>query len=856
MLASQVAQAQSETLSTPCGTVIGMSEVAIKFADPFLTGSLTLYDRDGVAVVPDRVFGQPNTSGAVTIPITRRDAGGCDAFIGFDPDGQNETAGRSIEYGNPANPLTIEFQYGVAGFATQVTRFVYNNGDLQDGGFFTPNGVGNVDFFARIEQNRIRISPDDLWPEGAPYMDEFAPDGNWVLPYHLPAICSQIGCFDTPTEPRNPFLMPVSQTLVWGQPLTQPLTPHLPMILPATTTGPMPTYNWMESWLALAFGVGTRLDVSSASFNASGMTFTASSTAQGWLGLRYNPGSGGTLSGDLLVERVAGECPPSTCFTSGISAAITVEGAAPTFDGVRIEAPVAGTYLHGLRVMGPNASPLVTGLRIRDMAGSAVYAHAGATPVLRGEDVNLTLNQESAVYAASTGTHVRLAAAPVGSVLRGPQITNGLGGGVQATTLAQVSFSGGSGELGFANITDNNGRGISASGDADIFAGTTVVQSRNRVVGNAPANGTGNGRASGTGTTVSARCNWWGTADPAGFRVGAVSGATFNANRWLIGDPYNDANVPCVNASGAAARTGYAALGTTTAGDSPTSAGTGSAGFDGGASPADRLADAMEMPPAEQLAALAALVADHPATPEAASALSTAGSLATAGGTPAAVAAEAVALLDAHATGANGDLRRAALGALVGVRLAASDAAGVLDAAGALVAMSGGAARTGHAARVFVHGADDTTASLAALTALDTGWPGSDEADAARAYLAALGVSVPAGRVAPGGQETLEEMSTEASAVVSGTSPTTLAVYPNPSVAGAVVTLTLLEAASVRVAVYDLVGREVVALLSGETAAGSHTATVPADLAPGAYVVRAVASGGAVMATARLVVVR
>jgi hypothetical protein len=66
-----------------------------------------------------------------------------------------------------------------------------------------------------------------------------------------------------------------------------------------------------------------------------------------------------------------------------------------------------------------------------------------------------------------------------------------------------------------------------------------------------------------------------------------------------------------------------------------------------------------------------------------------------------------------------------------------------------------------------------------------------------------------------------------------------LTVHPNPTAGRATVTLALPQAAEVRAAVYDVLGREVAVLHEGSLAAGSHRLTFDnADLPSGVYVVR------------------
>lgn len=82
-----------------------------------------------------------------------------------------------------------------------------------------------------------------------------------------------------------------------------------------------------------------------------------------------------------------------------------------------------------------------------------------------------------------------------------------------------------------------------------------------------------------------------------------------------------------------------------------------------------------------------------------------------------------------------------------------------------------------------------------------------------------------------------------------------LTVHPNPAGGRAAVTLALAAPAAVRVAVLDARGREVAVAWDGPARDGQRVEVATGGLAPGVYVVRAVAAGGA-RATARLTVVR
>lgn len=83
-----------------------------------------------------------------------------------------------------------------------------------------------------------------------------------------------------------------------------------------------------------------------------------------------------------------------------------------------------------------------------------------------------------------------------------------------------------------------------------------------------------------------------------------------------------------------------------------------------------------------------------------------------------------------------------------------------------------------------------------------------------------------------------------------------LRVWPSPALGVARVAVTLPSPGALDVRLYDLLGREALALAASDAPAGETTLDVPtAALAPGVYVVRALLPGGAVQ-TSRLVVAR
>lgn len=82
-----------------------------------------------------------------------------------------------------------------------------------------------------------------------------------------------------------------------------------------------------------------------------------------------------------------------------------------------------------------------------------------------------------------------------------------------------------------------------------------------------------------------------------------------------------------------------------------------------------------------------------------------------------------------------------------------------------------------------------------------------------------------------------------------------LSVYPNPAVGAVTVALTLPSPQTVRVAVFDVVGREVAVLHDGPLRSGMHRLTLDGrGLPSGLYIVRA--TGGGLTAAQRFTLVR
>ena len=679
----------------------------------------------------------------------------------------------------------------------------------------------------------------------------------WTLPYDRATLCAAPGPNPTSTcssgnEPTQFISAGVQTTTVSGQPTWRKLVPTFEFVGDVVPLASWGTVTWATPNLTLRFFTGSKL-ILNTPLNAAATTLTALSPGVGWGGVQFNAGSGGAWTGSTTVEYVAGDDPSGG---KGGRAAISVVDASPTFDNVVVRLPVAGTVLIGLKVDGTAAAPAATDLTMTNMTGRGVLINGGARlDLFRGQ---ITGSDDAAVAAAGTGTRAFLRRALTGN-LRGPQIIGNEGGGVAATSSAEVRFGTDNASApgyGYASVTGNGnsgagGRGLSATTGADIYAGTGTDLSgfyqRNRIFDNATSSLLGNALASGTGSTVYARCAWWNTTTTSAFRAGGLSGGLTDASYYLTSDPYTTASPECTNLS-VDEPVGRPGAGSQQFGRADGTAGRGTPEeeTDG----LDRLAAAMSAgTPAEAVSILAALVSDLPETVAAVAALGEAGEIAARPSAP----ASALALVTSATTNEHAALRVAAWQALVAVRRDAGNHVGALAAADALALEGGTAAVQAEVARVYLHAeAGDSTAARTSLAALETLAPGSVEAELARALV---------DPDAPPAAKRTNTAPTVAARSVAVPEPAgvALAVGPNPAGTSAALRLTLAEGSDVTVVVYDLLGRVVATPLQGALPAGEHRATLDVGaLAPGVYVVRATANtrAGAVVQTARLTVAR
>ncbi len=201
-------------------------------------------------------------------------------------------------------------------------------------------------------------------------------------------------------------------------------------------------------------------------------------------------------------------------------------------------------------------------------------------------------------------------------------------------------------------------------------------------------------------------------------------------------------------------------------------------------------------------------------------------------------AAVAAGVLDALTLGEHG--RASQVLAVWGDHVEGAEARRVLDATGSHLAAADG----------------DYAAAAALMEAAAEGEP--DEAARAEVlavaalYAERAGVSG-RGTVPPGGARVAAGEGAASARLGTADASLAVSVYPNPFAQSATVALTLGDETRVRVAVYDVLGREVAVLADGALAAGRHDLRLDGrGLPAGVYLVRAEAGGGARRTSARI----
>ena len=665
----------------------------------------------------------------------------------------------------------------------------------------------------------IFLTPDGpkLYPEAlpGPYgggmpVESYFSDGRFVLPYDFRAFCSGPVC---PTIGNYTFWAPA--------PLPGTGPAMLPITLDAATGADWrvpagATWNWSAADVsAIRFGAGGHVTVNGTlnTTTASGTTTTpgvalaAANVTDGWGGIQFNAGSGGTLfRSEITGVKTYG------------GAAVSITGASPMLRDVRIaNSPCCGT--DGIYVSGSASNPTIQRVTIEQMSGTGVTLDNSAQARLIR---NIIRNNGEDGVVAGYGTSPFLSPDAPNNERTGNDILTNVGNGVYAGSQAYATYGwyyyGGAGYAHADGYNDILGNGLAGNrvvlGGA-IAGGGSNANRRNGYYDNV-SNET---EAVGSGSRAYVSCNYWGPGATPPFQTAATGGGTVTLLTYLTQNPRSNPTEPCQSLS--------------TGGElgKQASASSASRGAeDDLAAVLEEAAGLAMLRPAEALGLLRAVVAQGDDA-LAAAALAEAGRIAS--GPQALPAARA--FLSEHAAGVSPRRRGAALRSLVGVRHAAGDAAGALAAATALAASADAAdAASGSLASVYLLSeAGATDAALAALTAVERLLPQSREAAMARRH---LGLAPTAGR-GTAGNETGESVAAAKTEAVGGAD--LLPARPNPVGHTATVPFRLAHSAQVRLSVVDVLGREVAVLADGTFEGGDHVATLDASrLAPGVYVVQ------------------
>ncbi|HLA64114.1 MAG TPA: hypothetical protein VK610_06780 [Rhodothermales bacterium] len=582
---------------------------------------------------------------------------------------------------------------------------------------------------------------------------------------------------------------------------------------------------------------GTTLTVA-GDLTVDGIDFTVAPDEAGWDGIRFQDGSTGYLTGGTISGIEA-----TSASSAEFSTAVEVYDATVTLDGTTVtDNHVPGGWAVG--AFGSDAELTLTDeAGVEDNEGTGVVADAGGFVSIAAGSI-VQQNTEGGVIAMGGG------GISVGAV----EIINNDGIGVAATTAGIVSLNPGTtsltgGDPLIALIEGNEG-GLIAWDGGEIAGGVCGIlgcpDTPNDILGNAPGTDPDDpdfyDAWATTGSVIYAQNNWWGTTNTALLEFRA------NKSSLLEVEPLATSSASLGGGGGAA-----------TAGRS----GTGGEGFrsdsltgvaadvraayraladDEAASAATHLADALQGAADEDERRLAF---------EAAYRLVSTGALTLPTGTEAWLAA------------AEGDsLRPWALRALTAVHIGAGRGNAADTTAAALAAAY---PETEHAmfavtlrVRLAVERGDEAGA-LASLGDLAAAFPSDPSVGRSAALILAAfpGADVEG---AVGNASARGGASAPVAEAAVAPSALSLTVAPNPVASSGAVVLTLAgDAAAVRVAVYDAVGREVAVVYDGPLAAGEHRLALAASgLASGVYVVHAAvrpADGAAPAVAVRRVVV-
>ena len=794
---------------SPCGTSISGREFVIEMPG----WELTIYDAQG---------NLHPTVGGTTWPYLISGRPGCDLVIDTNGGGgshsdvaidQKDVA--VFEFCSPLGTTCHRFVAGVAFDSRGANHFYAPNWN-------GPTSSTDGDFYVTIGLGGLRISPEEMWDvDGeARYFDEFFPDDSWVMPYEYDAICDGLGalasdvisCYDRDRNEKT-FFTPQAN---WPNPTSSPtyqFSGLVDIVRPANTIN-----RWNVPGMTLEFSQGRHL-VLEGELEAEGVTFTAAVPSQGWGGVRFRPGSIGTMTG-VIVEDATG------ILQHGFDAAVEVDDATVTLSGSFIQ---DGTNVHGLWAYGDDALVTLDQLSaIEDMGpgGTGIRASSGAE--VRVYDSTVQGNVGTGIGATGAGTRIYLAKSTVSS--------NGVYG-VIGELDGVVTFrrhddpTPGSGVTVSSNARGGlyGGRGTITAGLWNPTFGYCIMACQNRILDNWQGSNDFDAKALGSGV-VSARYNDW----------GEMAGVPRTEQDLELVETFGGAIYVTPIWDGSSARMGGAsappAFGEDLLASTP-----GPSALVDEAYTARAMGDAA----AAGAALLAAL--QRAATPdEWTLAYGVAGRfLAHTSDVESQSARALEAFLEARAASVE-ETRPWALSALLSAHVAQGQTEEGWRIAEALTTEYG---ETEHAlpglaatVRLAVE-AGDLASAQAALAALEARWPDWLATESAAARVRRLQEA----DSAAGADERAGQPAVQATGAQTGAAVTEapagfrlLGARPNPFLALTAVPFEVAAPSRVRVAVYDVLGREVAVLADGPHGPGRYEAVFDGrGLPPGVYLVRA-----------------
>ncbi len=286
-LATGGAAAQPEVGTAPCGSQVNPHEI---FLEGFANWDLTVYDSDGVPIPAN-----------ISWPYSITSRANCDLII----DGDTDASHSDIQL-DLANDDVVVFELimdpGGPEGGSVARYFSYGGGSAQNV-FYKPDGflTTNGDYYIEQVGSALRFSPDDLWNINGQvrFLDDVFPDDNWVMRYDFDAVCDALGlqgsCYTLDNDERQ-FLSPQTE---WPNPQSQSPTYRF-----SGLTDIVRDANNSDTWdvpgLTLEFPARTRL-IAEGFLKMEGITLTEAVEDEGWYGVLYEPNGGGVIR-DVTIE--------------------------------------------------------------------------------------------------------------------------------------------------------------------------------------------------------------------------------------------------------------------------------------------------------------------------------------------------------------------------------------------------------------------------------------------------------------------------------------------------------------------------------------------------------------------------